>query len=45
MNIGEVAKELGLSIDTLRYCEKMGLIKKVNKVDGKRKYSDKDVKD
>ena len=45
MNIGEVAKELGLSIDTLRYYEKMGLIKKVNKVDGKRKYSDKDVKD
>ena len=45
MNIGEVAKELGLSIDTLCYYEKMGLIKKVNKVDGKRKYSDKDVKD
>ena len=45
MNIGVVAKELNLSIDTLRYYEKMGLIKKVNKVDGKRKYSDKDVKD
>lgn len=45
MNIGEVAKELGLSIDTLRYYEKMGLIKRVNKVNGKREYSEDDIKD
>ena len=45
MNIGEVAKELNLSIDTLRYYEKMGLIKEINKVNGKREYSEENFKD
>lgn len=45
MNIGEVAKELNLSIDTLRYYEKMGLIKEINKVNGKREYSEENIKD
>lgn len=44
MNIGEVSKELGLSIDTLRYYEKIGLIQTVKKKDGRRKYSEKDIK-
>ena len=45
MNIGEVAKELNLSIDTLRYYEKMGLIKEINKVNVKREYSEENNKD
>ena len=45
MNIGEVAKELNLSIDTLRYYEKMGLIKEIKKVKGKREYSEENNKD
>lgn len=44
MNIGEVSKELGLSIDTLRYYEKIGLIQTVNKKGGRRKYSENDIK-
>ena len=44
MSIGEVAKELDLSIDTLRYYEKLGLIKKVSKINGKREYSEEDIK-
>lgn len=43
MNIGEVAQKLNLSIDTLRYYEKIGLIKPVSRVDGKRKYSENDI--
>ena len=40
-----MAKELNLSIDTLRYYEKMGLIKEINKVNGKREYSEENIKD
>lgn len=45
MNIGQVARELNLSVDTLRYYEKLGLISKVSKTNGKRNYSDKDISD
>ena len=42
--IGEVARQLTLSVDTLRYYEKIGLLSKVNRADsGIRQYSDKDI--
>lgn len=43
MNIGEVSKKYNISIDTLRYYEKIGLIDKVKKVGGKRCYSMEDI--
>lgn len=45
MSIGEVARELDLSIDTLRYYEKIGLVKNINKINGKREYTDENIKD
>ncbi len=45
MSIGEVARELDLSIDTLRYYEKIGLLKNINKINGKREYTDENIKD
>lgn len=44
MSIGEVAKELDLSIDILRYYEKIGLIKNINKCNGKRENTDENIK-
>ena len=43
MSIGEVARELDLSIDTLRYYEKIGLLKNINKINGKREYTDENI--
>ena len=43
MNIGEVSKKYDISIDTLRYYEKIGLIDKVQKVGGKRCYNTEDI--
>lgn len=43
MNISEVSKKYGISIDTLRYYEKEGLIPPVRRTEsGLRDYSDKD---
>ena len=42
--IGEVATAMGISGDTLRYYEKIGLMPKVSRSDaGVRLYSDKDI--
>jgi len=42
--IGQVARQLALSVDTLRYYEKIGLLPKVNRTaSGIRAYSDKDI--
>jgi len=42
--IGEVSKSLGLSVDTLRYYEKIGLLPRVHRTAaGIRSYSDKDI--
>ena len=42
--IGEVATQLSVSTDTLRYYEKIGLLSKVNRTpSGLRAYSDKDI--
>ena len=42
--IGEVSKRLGLSVDTLRYYEKIGLLPRVYRTaSGIRSYSDKDL--
>ncbi len=42
--IGEVSKCLGLSVDTLRYYEKIGLLPRVHRTTaGIRSYSDKDI--
>lgn len=43
MTIGEVSKETGISIDTLRYYEKLGLMGKVNKLSGKRNYDESNL--
>lgn len=43
MNISEIAKRLGVSTHTLRYYEKIGLIKNVGRDEnGKRVYSEQD---
>lgn len=39
MTIGEVANILGISGHTLRYYERIGLIRQVNRVSGRRIYS------
>lgn len=44
MTIGEVSKKCNISTDTLRYYEKIGLINKVTKHNGKRSYSNEDIK-
>ena len=42
--IGEVIKQTGLTADTLRYYEKIGLVKKISRdASGIRSYSDMDV--
>ena len=43
MTIGEVSVKLGMSQDTLRYYEKIGLIRGVARKSGKRDYSPRDV--
>lgn len=42
MKISEVSKKYNLSVDTLRYYEKIGLIDSVNKTLGVRNYSNED---
>jgi DNA-binding transcriptional MerR regulator len=45
MKISEVSEQSGLSVDTLRYYEKIGLLPPVNRTDsGIRDYSELDVK-
>ena len=45
MKISEVSEQSGLSVDTLRYYEKIGLLPEVNRTDGGvRDYSDLDVR-
>lgn len=42
--IGEIARQLKISVDTLRYYEKIGLLPKVSRAEsGIRQYSDKDI--
>ncbi len=42
--IGEVAKRTDISVDTLRYYEKFGLLMNISRDDsGVRQYSDKDI--
>ncbi|HED40835.1 MAG TPA: heavy metal-responsive transcriptional regulator [Chromatiales bacterium] len=42
--IGEVARQLAVSVDTLRYYEKIGLLPKVSRSDsGMRRYQEKDI--
>jgi len=42
--IGEAARQLEISVDTLRYYEKIGLLPKVNRAEsGIRQYSDRDI--
>ena len=42
--IGEVARQLTMSVDTLRYYEKIGLLPKVSRTEsGIRHYNDKDI--
>jgi len=43
MRINEVSKSLNISIDTLRYYEKFGLIDEVRKENGIRVYTDKEI--
>ena len=43
MTIGEIARKFDLSLDTLRYYEKVGLISPVSKVSGRREYSDENI--
>lgn len=45
MTIGEVARNLGVSVDTLRYYEKEGIIPRATRdVNGYRKYSESDLR-
>ena len=42
--ISDVSEKTGLSVDTLRYYEKIGLLKKISRVSsGVRSYSDQDL--
>jgi len=44
MKIGQVSKQLDLSVDTLRYYEKFGLLSNVSRdTSGVRSYSEKDI--
>ncbi len=43
-HIGDIGKQLGLTADTLRYYEKIGLLKNISRTaSGIRVYSDKDI--
>lgn len=42
-NIGSVALKTALSVDTLRYYEKVGLLEQVPRTNGQRRYTDKHV--
>ena len=44
MTIHEVAERTGLSPDTLRWYEKIGLLAPVRKTGGKRNYSEREVR-
>ena len=44
MTISELAKRLDLSPHTLRYYEKIGLIRDVDRVGGRRSYNEQDLK-
>ncbi len=45
MTIGEVSKKLNISVDTLRYYEKIGLIEPVHKTkSGIREYNENNIK-
>jgi len=42
--IGDISKQLGLTADTLRYYEKIGLLQNINRTaSGTRIYNDKDI--
>jgi len=43
MRIHEVSQQFNISIDTLRYYEKIGILDKVHKENGIRNYQDKDI--
>ncbi|BDQ33980.1 MerR family transcriptional regulator [Pseudodesulfovibrio portus] len=43
MTISDTAKRLGLSPHTLRYYEKIGLIRDVERASGRRVYTDRDL--
>ncbi|GMQ90127.1 MAG: Zn(2+)-responsive transcriptional regulator [Gammaproteobacteria bacterium] len=44
LRIGDITRKLGISADTLRYYEKIGLFPRVNRtVSGIRLYSDRDI--
>ena len=43
MKINEVSKKFGLSIDTLRFYEKIGLLEPIERVSGIRYYQQKDI--
>ena len=43
MTIGEVAEKLGMTPDTLRYYEKIGLIRRVARKSSRRDYTPKDI--
>ncbi len=45
MTIGDISKKYDLSCDTLRYYEKIGLLRNVKRVNGKRDYSSLNEKD
>ncbi len=43
-SIGQIGKQLNLSVDTLRYYEKLGLLPNVNRTpSGTRRYSEKEI--
>lgn len=45
MTIGEISQEIGLSVDTLRYYEKIGLLPNVPRDNsGKRNYDENFIK-
>lgn len=44
MTIGQISKKYNISQDTLRYYEKIGLLKNIKKVNGKRNYSQENEK-
>lgn len=43
MRIHEVSQQFNISIDTLRYYEKIGILAKVHKDNGIRNYQEKDI--